>query len=78
MDVFMPGLDGPQTASKIRAISPTTKILLTSVFALQTHPRYLGRDFDAFVRKDDLMSEFSSLVGEWFGGSRGPAGGCMT
>ncbi len=67
LDVFAPGSEGPTMAARVRAASPQTKIMLMSAFALQAHPRFLGNDFDVFLRKDDLLAEFSQLLDRWCG-----------
>lgn len=64
LDLIMPVMSGYETASRIRQVSPSTKIVFFSVHETPTTARLVGAD--AFVSKScaarDLMSTINSIL----------------
>lgn len=63
LDVEMPGLDGIAATSRVRAVSPTTRVLIVTTFG---RPGYLRRALQAgasgFVVKDTPAAQLADAV----------------
>jgi DNA-binding NarL/FixJ family response regulator len=60
LDLSMPGMNGFETAAKIRLIAPSTKIVLFSVHEIPTTARWAGAD--AFVSKSSALRDLALTV----------------
>jgi DNA-binding NarL/FixJ family response regulator len=60
LDLSMPGMNGFETAAKIRLIAPLIRIVLFSVHEISTTARWVGAD--AFVSKSSTPQELALTV----------------
>jgi len=60
LDLSMPGMNGFETAAKIRQIAPSTRIVLFSVHEVPTSARWAG--VDAFVSKSSALRDLALTV----------------
>ena len=60
LDVSMPGLNGFETAARLRQIAPSVKIVFFSVHDIPTTARWVGAD--AFVSKASAPQELVLTV----------------
>jgi len=60
LDLSMPGMNGFETASKIRQIAPSTKIVFFSVHEIPATARWAGAD--AFVSKSSTLRDLALTV----------------
>ena len=60
LDVSMPGLNGFETAARLRQIAPSVKIVFFSVHDIPTTARWVGAD--AFVSKSSAPQELVLTV----------------
>jgi DNA-binding NarL/FixJ family response regulator len=60
LDLSMPGMNGFETAAKIRLLAPSTKIVFFSVHEIPTTARWVGAD--AFVSKSSTLQELAIVV----------------
>jgi DNA-binding NarL/FixJ family response regulator len=60
LDLSMPGMNGFETAAKIRLIAPSTKIVFFSVHDVPTTARWVGAD--AFVSKSSALQDLVFAV----------------
>jgi DNA-binding NarL/FixJ family response regulator len=60
LDLSMPGMNGFETAAKIRQIAPSTKIVLFSVHEIPTTALWAGAD--AFVSKSSTLRDLALTV----------------
>ena len=60
LDLSMPGMNGFETAEKIRLIKPSIKIVFFSVHEIPTTARWVGAD--AFVSKSSPLQELALMV----------------
>src|SRR6202521_2331737 len=60
LDLSMPGMNGFETAEKIRLIKPSIKIVFFSVHEIPTTARWVGAD--AFVSKSSPPQELALTV----------------
>jgi DNA-binding NarL/FixJ family response regulator len=60
LDLSMPGMNGFETAAKIRQIAPSTKIILFSVHEIPTTALWAGAD--AFVSKSSTLRDLALTV----------------
>lgn len=59
MEIDMPGIDGLESARRIKGLNPGVKILLLSVLGDEAHVNAaLASGADAFLPKDAPISEF--------------------
>ena len=60
LDLSMPGMNGFETATKIRLIAPLIRIVLFSIHEIPTSARWVGAD--AFVSKSSNLEELFVTV----------------
>jgi len=60
LDVSMPGMNGFETAEKIRRIAPSVKIVFFSIHEIPAAARWVGAD--AFVSKSSTLHELALTV----------------
>lgn len=60
LDLSMPGMNGFETATKIRLIAPLIRIVLFSVYEIPSSARWIGAD--AFVSKSSNLEELLLTV----------------
>jgi DNA-binding NarL/FixJ family response regulator len=60
LDLTMPGMNGFETATKIRSIAPSIKIVFFSVHEIPSTARWVGAD--AFVSKSSPLQELAFTV----------------
>jgi DNA-binding NarL/FixJ family response regulator len=60
LDLSMPGMNGFETAAKIRQIAPSTKIVFFSVHEIPATARWAGAD--AFVSKSSTLRDLALTV----------------
>jgi two-component system, NarL family, invasion response regulator UvrY len=60
LDLSMPGMNGFETAAKIRLIAPSTRIVFFSVHEIPSTALWVGAD--AFVSKSSTLQELAFAV----------------
>ena len=60
LDLSMPGMNGFESAAKIRQIAPSIRIVLFSVHEIPTTARWAGAD--AFVSKSSTLRDLALTV----------------
>src|ERR1700687_1753822 len=60
LDLSMPGMNGFETAAKIRLLAPSIRIVLYSVHEIPNTARWVGAD--AFVSKSSTLQELALTV----------------
>jgi len=60
LDLSMPGMNGFETAAKLRQLAPSVKIVIFSVHDIPTTARWVGAD--AFVSKSSAPQELVLTV----------------
>jgi DNA-binding NarL/FixJ family response regulator len=60
LDLSMPGMNGFETAAKIRLIAPSTRIVFFSVHEIPSTALWVGAD--AFVSKSSTLQELAFTV----------------
>jgi DNA-binding NarL/FixJ family response regulator len=60
LDLSMPGMNGFETAEKIRLIAPSIRIVFFSIHEIPATARWVGAD--AFVSKSSTLQELAFTV----------------
>ena len=64
----LPGMDGLQTARAIKSLPNAPFVILMTLFERQSHQVTADDDYvDAFITKEQLISELNRFVDAWFG-----------
>ena len=66
LDIEMPGMSGLEAATKIREISPKTKVILATAYS-HYKQELLSWAADAYIVKSSDLSEYKKVVKELLG-----------
>jgi CheY-like chemotaxis protein len=66
LDIEMPGMNGLEAATKIREISPKTKVILATAYS-HYKQELLSWAADAYIVKSSDLSEYKKVVKELLG-----------
>jgi len=68
VDVVMPDLDGIQATQRIKAASPSTRVIVYTAYRTEAFLRHaLAAGADAFFWKEDLdLPVLETLIQQWF------------